>query len=145
MCGKESRKHGYAILVGAPTLYLAGRIVRLGRDCTHVPWLLNFFFFFPTRPQMVRFGPKQSKIGSNLGQNTYKKNVNFKINFYLVVVSNFWYCILIYEYHVMVMYLFYYLLLLVNWYIYIYIYHYMKKVFSFQQYIENKNKNIFNN
>ena len=106
-----------------------------------------FFFFFPTRPQMVRFGPKQSKIGSNLGRNTYKKNVNFKINFYLVVVSNFWYCILIYEYHVMVMYLLYYLLLLVNWYIYIYIYiyHYMKKVFSFQQYIENKNKNIFNN
>ena len=123
---------------------LSRRIVRLGRDCTHVPWQLLFFFFFPTRPQMVRFGPKQSKIGSNLGRNTYKKNVNFKINFYLVVVSNFWYCILIYEYHVMVIYLLYYLLLLVNWYKYIYIYN-MKKVFSFQQYIENKNKNIFNN
>ena len=89
MWDKESRKHGYAILVGAPTLYLAERIVRLGRDCTHVPWQLNFFFFFPTRPQMVRFGPKQSKIGSNLGRNTYKRNVNFKINFYLVEFQTF--------------------------------------------------------
>ena len=75
--------------MGTP-FWLAERIVRLGRDCTHVPWQLNFFFFFfPTRPQMVRFGPKQSKIGSNLGRNTYKRNVNFKINFYLVEFQTF--------------------------------------------------------
>ena len=32
-----------------------------------------------------------------------KKNVNFKLSFYLVSVSNFRYYILIYEYHVIVM------------------------------------------
>ena len=45
------------------------------------PLAIKFFFFFPTRPQMVRFGPKQSKIGSNLGRNTYKKMLISKLTF----------------------------------------------------------------
>ena len=65
-------------------------------------------------------GPIQSEMVQNTTQYGpkyffKKKSINFKLFFYLVLVSNFWYFILIYEHRVMVMYSLYYLLLLLNW------------------------------
>ena len=100
----------------------------------------DFFFFFDVAqfgPKLFEIGldmgPKWSKIKPDKGRNTYrfkkkkKEEVNFKFIFYLDLVSNFWYCILIYEHHVMVMYLLYYLLLLLNWYMFTIIW---KKILS---------------
>ena len=82
-----------------------------------------------------QFFSQHGLIQSEMVQNTtqyglkylLKKNTNFKLIFYLVLVSNFRYCILIYEHLVMVMYSLYYLLLLLNWYMFTII---LKKMLS---------------
>ena len=85
-----------------------------GRDCTR----LHQGFFFDTS-DLVRFNPIWFEMVWNWmrygPKYLLKKNVNTKLIFYLVLVSNFRYCILIYEHHVIVMYSLYYLLLLLNW------------------------------
>ena len=71
------------------------------------------FFFLPMWPNTV-----QNRTQYEPKYLLKKKNINFKLIFYLVLVSNSQYCILIYEHHVMVIYSLYYLLLLLNWYMF---------------------------
>ena len=90
----------------------------------------------PICSDSIQFSRNRTRYGSNLVRNSskldsiwpkylLKKNVNFKLRFYLVSVSNFRYCILIYEYHVIVIYSLYYLLYLLNWYMFTIIYIYI--------------------